>query len=78
MQVYFDSIGEPIVKKKMTRNNSISRNKSLLLLVIKFALLIFISYFIVQLSIGAKEIEEKRDIPGLQTTMEFADQYMKG
>lgn len=66
------------MKKKMTCNNSISRNKSPLLLVIKFALLIFISYFIVQLSIRAKETEEKKNIPGLQTTMEFADQYMKG
>ena len=32
----------------------------------------------IQISIVAKEIEEKRNIPGLQTTMELADEYMKG
>lgn len=65
------------MKKRMKCNDSISRNKSPLLLVIKFALLIFISYFIVQLSIRAKETEEKKNIPSLQTTIEFAKEYTK-
>lgn len=62
----------------MISNNSISKNKIRLLFIIKSILWVFISYFIIQISIGAKEIEEKRNIPGLQTTMEFANQYMKG
>lgn len=66
------------MRKPKISDNSISKNKRRLLLVIKFILWIVISYFIIQLSIEAKEIEEKRNIPGLQTTMELADQYMKG
>ena len=55
----------------MIYNKLISINKRALRFVIKFILWIFISYFIIQLFIGAKEIEEKRNISGLQTTMEF-------
>lgn len=40
-------------------------------------ILAFLSYFIIQLSIRAKEIEEKRNIPWLQTTIEFADEYIQ-
>lgn len=65
------------MKKRMKCNDSISSNKSPLLLVIKFVLLIFISYFIVQLSIGAKETEERKNIPSLQTTTDFAKEYTK-
>lgn len=66
------------MKKPMISSNTISKNERPLLFVIKFVLWVFISYFIIQISIGAKEIEEKRNIPGLQTTIEFANQYMKG
>ena len=62
----------------MIYNKLISINKRALRFVIKFILWIFISYFIIQLFIGAKEIEEKRNIPGLQTTMEFANRYIQG
>ena len=62
----------------MMDSNQPSGNKRQFLFIIKFILLIFISYFMVQISIVSKEIEEKRPIPGLQTTMELADQYMKG
>ena len=62
----------------MIYNKLISINKRALRCVIKFILWIFISYFIIQLFIGAKEIEEKRNIPGLQTTMEFANRYIQG
>ena len=63
------------MSKQTACNNS--NNKRQFLFIIKFILLIFISYFMVQISIAAKEIEEKRPIPGLQTTMELADQYME-
>ena len=62
----------------MIYNKLISINKRALRFVIKFILWIFISYFIIQLFIGAKEIEEKRNISGLQTTMEFANRYIQG
>ena len=61
----------------MMDSNQPSGNKRQFSYIIKFVLLIFISYFMVQISIAAKEIEEKRPIPGLQTTVELADQYMK-
>ena len=60
----------------MMDSNQPSGNKRQFSYIIKFVLLIFISYFMVQISIAAKEIEEKRPIPGLQTTVELADQYM--
>ncbi|MBD5542062.1 MAG: hypothetical protein HDR00_12920 [Lachnospiraceae bacterium] len=44
---------------------------------IKFVLLILISYLILQLSVEAKEIGERRNIPGLQTTMEFSGRYLR-
>ena len=64
------------MSKRTACNNS--NNKRQFLFIIKFILLIFISYFMVQISIVSKEIEEKRNIPGLQTTVELADEYMKG
>lgn len=62
----------------MMDSNQLSGNKRQFSYIIKFILLIFVSYFMVQISIVAKEIEEKRPIPGLQTTVELADEYMKG
>ena len=61
----------------MMDSNQPSGNKRQFSYIIKFVLLIFISYFMVQISIVAKEIEEKRNIPGLQTTMELADEYIR-
>lgn len=65
------------MQKQMIDSNQPSGNRRQFLFIIKFILLIFISYFIIQLSIEAKEIEEKRPIPGLQTTTELADHYMQ-
>ena len=64
------------MSKQIVCNNW--ENNKQFLFIVKFVLLIFVSYFMIRLSIGAKEIEEKRNIAGLQTTMELADQYMKG
>ena len=64
------------MQRQMIDSNQPSGNRRQFLFIIKFILLIFISYFIIQLSIEAKEIEEKRPIPGLQTTTELADHYM--
>ena len=61
----------------MMDSNQLSGNKRQFSYIIKFILLIFVSYFMVQISIVAKEREEKRNIPGLQTTIELADEYMK-
>ena len=66
------------MQKQMMDSNQPSGNKRQFSYIIKFILLIFVSYFMVQISIVAKEIEEKRPIPGLQTTVELADEYMKG
>ena len=63
------------MSKQIVCNNW--ENNKPFLFIVKFVLLIFVSYFMIRLSIGAKEIEEKRNIPGLQTTIELADQYMK-
>ena len=65
------------MQRQMIDSNQPSGNRRQFLFIIKFILLIFISYFIIQLSIEAKEIEEKRPIPGLQTTTELADHYMQ-
>ncbi len=63
------------MSKQTVCNNS--GNKRQFSFIVKFILLIFISYFMVQISIVVKEIEEKRNIPGLQTTIEFANEYTK-
>ena len=65
------------MQRQMIDSNQPSGNRRQFLFIIKFILLIFISYFMVQISIAAKEIEEKRPIPGLQTTMELADEYIR-
>lgn len=51
--------------------------KKPLIFAIKFVLSILISYFILQLSVEAKEIEERRDIPELPTTMELSRRYLR-
>lgn len=66
------------MSKRMMCDNPILRKKGPFLFVIKIVLWLFISYFIIQLSIGAKETEEKKNIPGLQTTMEVANYYIQG
>ncbi len=44
---------------------------------VKFMILIFISYFLIQLSNEAKHMEEIIGIPQLQTTFDYAEKYVR-
>ena len=64
-------------KKMKRKKRSVRKSQKSWLFLLKIIVLILVSYLLVQLSNEAKRMEEKENIPTLQTTYDLAEKYIR-